>query len=67
MIFDCLSAHLQKHQTHYNWVLIVLGWKIIESLDLLPSPMNHEKYYLEILPMTISISWPSFIWKWFTE
>ena len=51
-IFDCLNAHLQKikkTQTHHNWFWINCSKLVKLGLDL--------------GPMTISISWLSFMTK----
>ena len=34
-------------------------------MDLENNPPSHAKTFLKLLSMTISISWPSFITKWF--
>ena len=61
-VFNSLLAHLQRSknpQTHNCSTLIML-----KSLDLVPSPPNHAIFFSDTLPMTIYISWSSFVTKW---
>ena len=72
-IFDGLSAHLQKSkitQTCPSWFLIccsrLLNWK---GLGFRTQYLCRIKYnaecFLKILPMIVSVSWRSFMIKWF--
>ena len=66
-----LITHTSKRVKHHKlfvvgfW-LISTSWQIRKGLDLEPSPPNHVKFFLKILSITISISWPSFMSKWYT-
>ena len=68
-VFNHLNAHFQKNKTHE---FIIIGFRSIvvvqqteKRLDLELSPPKHPKFFLKILPMTISISWPSLMSKSF--
>ena len=67
-ISDFLCVLLQetkKLQTYHNWFWLILAvWQITKGLDLGLSPPNHANYFAKILPLTISISWPSFKTKY---
>ena len=40
--------------------------KFKKGLKLRPSILNHSEFFVKLLTMTISISWPSSMTKWFT-
>ena len=52
-IYSSTNAH--HFRSWWNGFWLYLG----------PSPPNHAKLFLKLLSMTIVISWPSFIIKWF--
>ena len=57
---------IKKPQTRiFGFWLIPAGWYLKMCLDLRPCSLNHEKYLLNILPMTISVSSSRFMIKWF--
>ena len=64
-IFNNLSANLWKSKIIDFW-LCAMRWYTKKDLDLVPSPPNHLKYFLKVLPLTVSINWPSFMSKRFT-
>ena len=56
------SVHIfnrvKKKEVHHNWFLIVVVWQVKKGMDLGTTLPNHLKFFLKLLPMTISISWP---------
>ena len=51
-------------QVHHNWLLIDCGRLIdLKNLHLRPSLINHVKYFLKMISLVISISWPGFMSK----
>ena len=70
IIFDYLSAHLQKSknpQTYHNWVSINCGRLVKQKGPAFRTEASKSyKLSLKMQLMTISISWPSFITKLFS-
>ena len=59
-IFDRLSAYLQKSQKPHPLYLVFDYGRLVD--EKVPEP-HHAKVFLKILPMAISINWPSFMTK----
>ena len=70
LLFLSASVHtisrIKHHKLIITFWIVAVAWIIKQYLVLKPDPPNNTKYILQILPMTKSISSPSFVNKEFT-